>query len=135
MFSRREPKHLKTGRWGETQAVRALKKKGYKMLGRRVRVPPRDELDIVARDGQCLVFVEVKTRADEGYGRPVAAVDRDKRRTMSRAAMRYLKKLGFPAVVFRFDVIEVVGSPGDRDPVIRHIEDAFTLDPRYTPPY
>ncbi len=130
----RLPFHLRTGVWGEAQAERFLKHKGYRILGRRVRVTPRDELDLVARDGDVLVFVEVKTRRTEDFGRPVTAVDRAKRHTLSRAAVRYLQGISCPNVNFRFDVVEVVGQEGDATPVIRHVENAFTLDPQYRLP-
>lgn len=124
-----------TGVWGEKEAERLLKSKGYKILGRRVRIGDRDELDLVARDGEILVFVEVKTRSSEDFGRPASAVDRDKRHTMSRAAVRYLKKIKCQRVNFRFDVVEVTGSEGDDGPELNHIENAFTLDRCYSIPY
>lgn len=130
----RLPFHLRTGVWGERQAERFLLAKGYRILGRRVRVSVRDELDLVARDGEVLVFVEVKTRKTEAFGRPAEAVDRGKRHTVSRAAVRYLQRLKYPRVNFRFDVVEVVGEEGDLAPVVRHIENAFVLDSRYTLP-
>jgi len=130
-----EPTHLKTGEWGEEQAERLLKQKNYRILGRRVHVGPHDEVDLVARDGDVLVFVEVKTRKQEEFGRPFMAVDRKKRHALSRAAVRYLKKIGNPQVCFRFDVVEVVGVMGDERPVTRHIENAFTLDKRYSLPF
>jgi putative endonuclease len=120
-----------TGKWGEKQAELFLRKKGYRLLGSRVRLDARDEIDIVARDGDSLVFVEVKTRASEAYGRPADAVNREKRRVLSRAAVRYLKKKKFPDVCFRFDVVEVVGSRHSGEVIIRHIENAFPLDRRY----
>jgi putative endonuclease len=132
--SRRKEEHLKTGEWGEDQAARLLKRKKYKIIGRRVKVGHRDEIDIVARTGKILVFVEVKTRKTEAFGRPVSAVDGKKRHLMSRAAVRYLKSIRQPGVCFRFDVVEVVGAVGDKHPVIRHIENAFTLDRRYSLP-
>jgi putative endonuclease len=128
------PFHLRSGLWGEEQAEAFLKKKGYRILGRRVRLGPRDELDLVARDGEALVFVEVKTRKSEDFGSPVSAVDRKKRHSLSRAALRYLGKLRYPEVCFRFDVVEVIGEEGEEDPVIRHIENAFPLDRRYMVP-
>jgi len=127
--------HLKTGRWGEKKAERALKDKGYRILGRRVRLSSRDEIDLVARNDDVLVFVEVKTRQSTQYGEPVSAVDREKRRVLSRAAVRYLKRLGYPDVNFRFDVVEVVGSTDMKHPVVRHIENVFPLDRRYTLPF
>jgi putative endonuclease len=127
--------HIRSGVWGEQQAKRLLAGKGYRILGRRVRVGTRDELDLVARRQNVLVFVEVKTRAAETFGRPLSSVDRAKRHALSRAAIRYLKKLRQRPDYFRFDVVEVVGSPDGGDPVIRHIENAFTLDSQYRVPW
>jgi len=130
-----EPAHLKTGVWGEQVAADFLKQNGYKLLGRRVRIGTRAELDLVARDGDCLVFVEVKTRASETYGRPLSAVDRKKRHTLSRGAIRYLQRLKNPRVCFRFDVVEVIGRvDAGCPPEIRHVRNAFPLDRRYMLP-
>lgn len=128
-------KHLRTGEWGELHAEKALKRKRYRILGRRVRVGTRDEIDLVARHGNVLVFVEVKTRAVENFGRPVDAVDRKKRHSLSRAAVRYLKSLRRPDVCFRFDVVEVIGTQDGPPPEIRHIENAFPLDSTYVLPF
>ena len=125
----------KTGIWGEKQAEKFLKKAGHKILGRRVRVGDRDEIDLITRTGGIVVFVEVKTRKSERYGRPAAAVDRDKRRTLSRAAVRYMKTKNFPKIHFRFDIVEVIGKVGDRSPEIRHLENAFRLDRKYRLPF
>jgi len=122
-----------TGLWGEKEAERLLKSKKYRILGRRVRIGDRDEIDLVARDGEVLVFVEVKTRKGDDFGRPVSAVDDAKRHNLSRAAVRYLKKIKCPSVNFRFDVVEVTGAPGS-EASLNHIENAFTLDRRYTVP-
>jgi len=129
------PAHLRTGEWGEEMAAGMLKKKGYKLIGRRVRVGPRDELDIVAREGETLIFVEVKTRRSEDLVRPASAVNRGKRRALSRAACRYLRKLKHPPVYCRFDIVEVIGTEENGNPTIRHIENAFALDQRYRLPY
>ena len=134
-MKRGEPAHLETGKWGERIAVRYLKRvAGFRILGSRVRVGDRDELDIVARDQATLVFVEVKTRRSVRFGRPSDAIDRHKRHTLSRGAVRYIGKLRNPRVYFRFDVVEVIGQPGDPDPLVNHIENAFPLDPRYSLP-
>ena len=127
--------HLETGIWGEKIAAKYLKRKKYRIIGTRIRVGNRDEFDIIARDGKTLVFVEVKTKTNEEYGRPMVAVDRKKKHVLSRGAVRYLKKLKHPPEFFRFDVIEVVGEHGTKNPVIRHLENAFTLDKCYTMPY
>lgn len=126
-----EPPHLRTGRWGEKQAERILKQKGYRILDRRVRVGRRDELDLVARMAETLVFVEVKTRRDERFGRAVKAVRRAKQKAMGRAAIRYIRRMKQPPPYIRFDVIEVIGSEEQADPIIRHIENAFPLPRPY----
>ena len=126
--------HLKSGEWGEKKAEQFLRRKGYRIIGRRVRIGKRDEIDLVARTSRELIFVEVKTRRTEAFGRPAAAVNRNKRRTLCRAAVRYLAAVRFRPTCFRFDVVEVVGLPGE-DPVIRHIENAFPLDSRYDLPF
>jgi len=123
-----------SGLWGEAQAERMLRQKGYVILGRRVRVGQRDELDLVARDDKVLVFVEVKTRKTETFGRPGAAVNHAKRHYLSRAAVRYLKHLRQPPDAFRFDVVEVIGTADMPAPLIRHIENAFPLDRCYRVP-
>lgn len=132
---KREARHLEVGKWGEHIAEKHLRGAGLKVRARRLRVGKRDEIDILAQDGEQLVFVEVKTRRGEVYGRPVTAVDRAKRHRMSRAAVRYVRRLRDPKIYFRFDVVEVVGSPEQaKDVVVRHIPNAFTLDKRYMLP-
>ena len=123
--------HLKTGLWGEQQGVRFLKSRKYKVVGERVRVGKHDELDIIAKRGDVLVFVEVKTRRNETYGRPFSAVNKDKRKRISRAAVTYLKNKNIKPDYIRFDVVEVIGEPGNKNPEIRHIENAFPLDSAY----
>lgn len=130
-----EPEHLRTGRWGEREAEQFLKQAGFRILGRRVRVGRRDELDLIAREKDCLVFVEVKTRGSEDFGSPASAVDRKKRHAVSRAAMRYMLKLKKKPDYFRFDIVEVVGRRDEGAPVVRHIRSAFTLSPRYRVPW
>ena len=125
------PFHLRSGLWGEKSAERFLSHKGLKILGRRVRVGLRDEIDLVARQQNVLVFVEVKTRESEEFGRPFSAVDRAKRRTLCRAALAYMRRLKERPAYFRFDVVEVIGTDGAADPVIRHVENAFQLDKRH----
>lgn len=130
------PATHRSGAWGEELAARHLRAKGYRTLGRNVRFGPRRELDLVARDPRTdtLVFVEVKTRQSEDFGRPMAAVNRGKRRAFGRAVVRYLRQLRQRPAHVRFDVVEVVGQPGDATPVIRHIANAFSLPPEYRLP-
>ena len=123
----------RAGDWGEELAAGHLARLGYRILGRNVRFGSRRELDIVARapGTDCLVFVEVKTRRTEEFGRPMSAVDRGKRRALGRAALHYLHRIKARPAHIRFDVVEVVGAPGLENPVVRHIENAFSLGPGY----
>jgi putative endonuclease len=123
------------GAWGEHCAGRFLKKCGFRILGERVRFGSHDELDLVAREGRVLVFVEVKTRGSEAFGRPASSVGRGKRRALSRAAVHYLRRKHYPRVHIRFDVVEVIGALGDPAPEIRHIRNAFPLDRNYRLPF
>ncbi len=131
---RSEAPHLATGRWGESAAERHLRGRGYACEGRRVRVG-RDEIDLILRRRNVVVFVEVKTRAGEQFGRPLDAVKRAKRAKISRAAVRWLMDLREKPEYIRFDVVEVIGRPGDPAPRITHIENAFELDRRYRLPW
>ena len=128
---RQVPEEANTGRWGEDVAAQWLVGKGYAVIGKRVRPNRRDELDLVVQRGEHLVFVEVKTRRSERYGRPGAAVDARKRHSLCRAAAAYLRKSRYPKAYYRFDVVEVVGQPGTDAPIVRHIEDAFRFESRY----
>ncbi len=119
------------GSWGEDQAVSWLRRHGFAILGRNVRPGRHGELDIVARMNDTIVFVEVKTRRDEYFGRPAAAVNPRQRQSLCRTAAAYLRRRGYPRQYYRFDIIEVLGQPGDPAPEIRHIEDAFRFPPRY----
>ena len=124
------PAHLALGRRGEDLASRFLRQHGHKILYRNFRAHHGGELDLVCRDRRNdeLVFVEVKTRSHEEFGRPLDAVDRKKRRLIIRGAMTWLRMLDMPDITFRFDVIEVIAS---EKPDIRHIENAFQLPERY----
>ena len=132
LFGTRKARHLESGEWGEVQAEKYLAGKGWKILGRRVRNGNREELDLVARAGGILVFIEVKTRASERFGRPIESVNRRKKALLCRAAARYLTKLKNPRVYYRFDVVEVIGSPDAGMADLRHTENAFLMDKRYT---
>ena len=131
------PASHRAGAWGERLAADFLENKGYRILGRNVRFGSRCELDLVARSPapEALVFVEVKTRRNEDFGRPASAVDRAKRRALGRAAVRYLRRVKAKPAHIRFDVVEVVGQPDGPPPVVRHVESAFSLGPGYRLPW
>ncbi|HTI69183.1 MAG TPA: YraN family protein [Candidatus Limnocylindria bacterium] len=119
------PEHLRRGRLGEAAARRTLRQAGFKILTANYR-GGRGELDLVCRDQECLVFVEVKARSSEEWGRAAAAVDKEKRRLVAEAALVYLRRLGNPKVRFRFDVVEVLLKDGAVREV-RHLPNAFEL--------
>lgn len=113
------------GRWGERVAARFLRREGYKVLYRNFRPHQGGEIDLVCRERATatLVFVEVKTRSTDAFGRPALAVGRDKRQLIERGANAWLRLLGRPDVRYRFDIVEIVAEgPRPRCNVIR---DAF----------
>ena len=120
---------MNAGRWGERLAAWHLFFHGCRILDRNWRFG-RYEIDIVARKGNVLAFVEVKTRRDERFGRPALAVDRRKRQALCRGAAAFIRRANNPAFTYRFDIVEVIGSRTSPDPpVVRHIEDAFRFPP------
>ena len=113
-----------TGRRGEDIATSFLRGKGYGIIERNYRCP-LGEFDIVARDRNDIVFVEVKSRHSERFGTPEAAVGHRKQRTMSRVALFYLKEKDLLDRDARFDVLSILFTPeGHR---IDHITNAFDL--------
>lgn len=113
------------GRLGESAAAEALRRAGMRVLERRCRTRA-GEIDLIAEDGEILVFVEVKTRAGVGYGTPAAAVTRAKQQTMARVALIYLSRRKWLERRCRFDVVEVFARGGQVERV-NHIRDAFRL--------
>jgi putative endonuclease len=99
---------------GERIAARHYRLRGYRILGANV-VAGGNELDLVARRGRRLVFVEVKERARDGYGGPVGAVDREKRRRVRRAAASWLQAHPETASLeIRFEVAAVTDGRVER---------------------
>ena len=111
------------GRTGEDIACEHLRNKGYVIVERGFRLF-RGEIDVVARDDDTLVFVEVKTRADESYGRPEESVTPAKQRRIRRIAQGYLVKNSQSEVPCRFDVVAILFR-GPDDCRIEHFVDAF----------
>jgi putative endonuclease len=123
------PLHLRRGAAGERAAKAHLKRAGLKFLTANFR-SPRGEIDLVFRDSDCLVFVEVKTRSSEDWVRPAAAVDARKRRLLSQCALDYVKRLKEPRVKIRFDVVEVL-LRDDEVREVRHLPNTFHLAAPY----
>lgn len=80
---------------------------------------------MVARDGNCLVFVEVKTRRGTATGSPAEAVDLAKQQQLTRLALGFLKRFGLLEQQSRFDVVSIVWPSGSRQPLISHLPNAF----------
>src|SRR5207247_2960004 len=118
--------HLRRGARGEKLACRFLRRNGYKVLYRNFRGRTGGEIDVVCRDNDTLVFVEVKTRTSEDFGRPFEAVDRAKRKRISRGGLAWLRMLDNPEILFRFDVVEVIIAD-DAKPRLELIKNAFPL--------
>lgn len=114
------------GRLGEILGARWLRSQNRKILYRNYRGSRRGEVDIVARHGETLTFIEVKTRTSRGFGRPADAVNPDKQRLIQRGALDWLRLLGKPKIPHRFDILEVLLVPGE-PPHLHIIENAFTL--------
>lgn len=104
-------------RSSEDAAVALLVRNGYQIVGRNVRMPG-GEIDVVARDGEMIVFVEVKGRESHRFGSAVAAVDARKRRTLRKLAEEWMQ-LFAPRAFARFDVIAADGAR------LAHYKDAF----------
>ena len=121
------------GRKGESLACLFLRRQGKKILYRNFDPPYGGEVDIVYRDGDTLVFGEVKTRTSEDFGRPLDAVDKDKEERVAKGGLAWMRMLDAPVSSFRFDVIEVVLIQGEL-PAINLIEEAFHLPDGYLPP-
>ena len=116
--------HNELGKWGEDLAAEYLQRKGYTIIERDWKSGRRD-LDIVAQDGNVIVFVEVKTRRNSLYGEPEEAVDYHKLQNLHQAINHYVKFKHIRQEI-RFDIISIVGTIGT-EPDIQHIQDVALL--------
>lgn len=119
---------MKLGARGERIAAKALKRAGYRIIARNYTCP-LGEIDLVAADGDMLVFVEVKTRRSAEAADPEANVTMHKRRRLTRAAKFYLQAKSAQDRPCRFDVVTVVTGEGGK-PAVEHFVDAFEPVPR-----
>ena len=118
-------KRIALGRKGEDLAASALDRKGFRILARNYR-RPFGEIDIIARDGNCVAFVEVKTRRAAGVYTPAEAITRRKQVQIARVAQEYLAANRLLDTPSRFDVVTVV-IEADGSHRIEHFADAFNL--------
>lgn len=123
--------HIDLGKAGEECACAELRRRGYAILARRYRTRA-GEIDIIARDGAALVFVEVKARRSVRCGQPAEAVDRRKQQRLAMMASHYLVASGLAASAnhdlrCRFDVVAVRYAPGAEAPTVEVIQNAFDV--------
>ena len=112
------------GAAGERAAALCLRRSGYKILCRNYTCPA-GELDIIARKGRLIVFVEVKTRTSDFHAHPMDNVRHTKKRHIVRAAKTFLREKKLMDWEYRFDVISVVWGTGRKPEKIEHFEAAF----------
>ena len=116
--------HNELGKWGEDLAADYLQRKGYTIIERDWKSGKRD-LDIIAQDGNVIVFVEVKTRRNRLFGEPEESVDYHKLQNLQQAISHYVQFRNIRQDI-RFDIISVVGTIGS-EPDIQHIQNVALL--------
>lgn len=123
-LDRWRPAPLSLGQRGERYAERWLRRRGYRIVagGCRTRY---GEIDLIAVQGETIVFVEVKTRRSGELGDAAAAVDATKQQHIARAALAFLKENRLLEYAVRFDVIALVWPDDAKRPQLQHIENAF----------
>lgn len=112
------------GDQGEKMALNFLQKLGYKIIETNFR-KPFGEIDIIAKDKETLVFIEVKARSNEKFGSPEEAITFWKKRRIIKAAQYYLLKNNLKNIPFRIDVIAIKIDPLDKIAKIRHFKNAI----------
>ncbi len=114
---------LRLGAWGERLAAKTLRRKGYRIIERNFTCPA-GEMDIIAADGDVLIFVEVKSRSSDAHADPEANITAHKRRQLTRVARYYLSEKNATDLPCRFDVMAIVAPAGGK-PTCEHFVDAF----------
>lgn len=110
------------GDWGEEVACKHLLNAGYQILDRQWRFS-KAEIDIIAKEGDVLVFVEVKTKSYNFYGEPEESISHHKEKLIIDGAFRYMEHIHHEWEI-RFDIIAILVDK-DNQPIIRHYKDAF----------
>ncbi len=107
------------GNIGEDLACEYLKKLGYKILDRNYHYSKNAEIDVIALDKDCVVFVEVKTRTNMNFGHPFEAINRQKLQKIRSAAIKYMTENEIDSKSCRIDGIAIVGL---ESPTVEHIK-------------
>jgi putative endonuclease len=118
------------GTRSERAAARYLRRLGYRILAQNYTCP-RGELDLVALDGACIVFVEVRSTGSDEVSRPATSVDLAKQKRLTDLAVYYLREHRLLNQEARFDVLAVAWPPQQREPLMRHFRSAFEAVGRY----
>jgi putative endonuclease len=115
-------------RWFGTRSERAaaahLRRQGFRILRRNYSCP-QGEIDLIALDGRCVVFVEVRSTGNDAADRPAASVDLAKQTHLTNAALHFLQENRLLGQAARFDVLTLVWPEGQREPTITHFRQAF----------
>ncbi len=117
-------KHNDIGKIGEQLAYNFLENKGYQILEINWRYR-KAEIDLIAKDGETLVFIEVKTRSTDLFGKPEEAISPRKERLLTDAAAAYMEQINHDWAV-RFDVISIIYRD-EKHYTLEHFEDAFFM--------
>ena len=118
------------GTRSERAAARHLKRQGFRILARNYTCP-HGELDLIAVEGRCVVFVEVRSTGGDDPLRPALSVDEQKQRRLTDLALHYLRQHRLLDCMARFDVLAISWPPGKREPVIVHYRQAFEAVGRF----
>ncbi|GAX91427.1 YraN family protein [Effusibacillus lacus] len=117
-------RRVERGKWGEALARKHLESLGWQIVAMNWRCRS-GEIDIVAQDGSCLVFVEVRTRSSTRFGFPAESVDWRKQRKVRQVASVFLASNRVCTSRTRFDMISIQMYENGQDPVLEHIQNAF----------
>jgi putative endonuclease len=120
----------KLGSKGEKLAAKFLKRKGYRIVHRNYRCR-LGEIDIIAKQDDTIIFVEVRTKQTDEFGAPQYSITAAKKGHISKVALWYIKENKLINQSCRFDVVAITFSENSRKPDIEHIENAFQLSRRY----
>lgn len=123
-WARRVLARKELGALGERHAARALRAQGFRLLEANYR-RKQGELDLIARDGNTLVFVEVRTRTSTAHQTPLASVDARKQAQIIRMARYYLRDHKLADICCRYDVVEVIATPTGVVTAVHHVPGAF----------